>query len=108
MDKEIFQKNIGGSQKDVGENKIMALLSYFGILCLIPLLLKRDSRFVQFHAKQGLVLMIGWFFAWIPIVGWFFLIPILLIVSIIGVVNVLEGRFVKIPIIGDLAEKFNI
>ncbi len=45
-------------QKDVEENKIMAVIAYFGILCLIPLLAKKDSPYAQFHAKQGLVLFI--------------------------------------------------
>src|SRR3989339_630004 len=43
-------------EQDVEENKTVAALSYAWILCLVPLLGKRNSKFAQFHAKQGLVL----------------------------------------------------
>lgn len=89
------------------DDKTIAVLSYLGILCLIPLLLKKDSEFVKFHAKQGLVLLIGWFLVWIPFLGWILGI-VLLVLSIMGIINVLNSKREKLPIIGDLAEKFNI
>ncbi|MBD3208752.1 MAG: hypothetical protein GF370_04885 [Candidatus Nealsonbacteria bacterium] len=92
---------------DVKENKNIAVLSYLGILCLVPLLLKKESSFVQFHAKQGLVLMIGWLFIWFPFVGQV-LWAILAIFSIWGIINVLEGKKTRLPVVADLAEKFNI
>ena len=42
------------------DNKIIAALSYIGILCLIPLLAKKDSKFAQEHGKQGLIMLIAW------------------------------------------------
>ena len=68
----------GGGDSDVQQNKGMAALSYLGILCLILLLAKRDSKFAQFHAKQGLVLLIAevilgfaaGLLAIIPVIGW--------------------------------------
>ena len=45
-----------GSDPDVEANKTVAALSYISILFLVPLLGKRDSKFAQFHAKQGLIL----------------------------------------------------
>ena len=39
--------------KDIEENKYIAILSYVWILCLVPLLLKRDSEFVQFGSVSG-------------------------------------------------------
>ena len=108
--------------KDVEENKVLAAISYLGILVLIPLLMKRDSKFVKEHAKQGLVLFIAevilWIveaiFAWIPILGWIIsvLIWIILvaiaIVSIIGLVYALQGKFWKIPIVYDWAQSLKI
>jgi len=44
------------SPNKMDENKIMAILSYLSILCLIPLFTKKDNEFVYYHAKQGLVL----------------------------------------------------
>ena len=41
----------------VSENRtIMIVLSYFGILALIPFLVEKDDKEVQWHAKHGLVL----------------------------------------------------
>jgi len=35
-----------------------AALSYVWILCLYPLLFRKDSAFIQFHAKQGVALFV--------------------------------------------------
>lgn len=51
---------------DVEQNKVMAILAYFGILVLIPILAAKDSKFARFHANQGLLLciaMFGWIIA---------------------------------------------
>ncbi len=108
--------------KDVEENKVLAAISYLGILVLIPLLMKKDSKFVKEHAKQGLVLFIAeivlWIveaiFAWIPVLGliisiliWLILVAIA-IVSIIGLVYALQGKFWKIPFVYDWAQNFKI
>ena len=94
-------------QDDINQNKIWALLSYLWILVLIPLLIKKDSRFVQFHAKQGLVMLIAWFFVTIPLLG--LLIWLALVVFwFIAVIKVLEGQYWKMPVIGDFAEKIKI
>lgn len=37
---------------------VMCVLSYIGVLCLIPFLTQRHDAFVQFHAKQGFNLFI--------------------------------------------------
>lgn len=95
-------------QKDVEQNKIFAVLSYLGILVLVPLLAKKDSKFAMFHAKQGLVLLIGWAIGWLlsfVFVG-FILDVILIIFSIWGLINAATGKMTKLPVIGDLAAKF--
>ena len=38
------------------DRTIMLVLSYLGILALIPLLMKKDDPEVQWHAKNGLAL----------------------------------------------------
>lgn len=95
------------SDKDIKENKSIAVLSYIGVLCLVPFLTKRKSKFVRFHSKQGIVILIGWVFTWFPFWGWA-LGVVLLILSIIGISNVLDEKYKKLPVIGDLAEKINI
>ena len=98
---------VSDSVKDVEDNKLWAFLGYLGILCLIPLLAKKNSKFAQFHAKQGLVLTIGGFFAWIPFVGWLLAIA-LVVFWIMGVISVFQGRMKPLPIVGELAQKINI
>lgn len=97
--------------KDVEENKAISYLSYLGILFLIPMLAKRDSKFAQFHSKQGLVLTIGWFLGsfLIPVFGLGGLVYLVIIVfSIMGLVNVSNGEMKDLPVAGDIAKKFNI
>jgi len=96
-----------GEDKDIKDNKLWALLGYLGILCLIPLLGKKDSKFAQFHSKQGLVLLIGEFFVWIPFAGWILGI-IIFILWIMGIVSVINGKMKPLPIVGELAAKLNI
>ena len=99
--------NPQNEDQDVKDNKSIAVLSYIGILCLIPLLLKKDSKFAKFHSKQGLVMLIGWLFTWLPFLGWLLGVA-LFVLSIMGILNVLAGKYAKLPVVGDLAEKFNI
>ena len=101
--------------QDVKDNKIIAALSYLGLLVLVPLLAKKDSPFCQFHAKQGLVLLIAWVVigvvAVIPILGWIISILgsiLLAIFFIIGIVNALSGKAKELPLIGQLGNKFNL
>jgi len=101
------KKETTGDEKDVTENKLWALLSYFGILVIIPLFGKKDSSFAQFHAKQGLVLLIGWIISWAPVFGGIIGI-IVLVFSIFGIIYVLKGEKKKLPFVGDLAEKITL
>ena len=97
------------------DNKLMGILSYIGVLCLIPLLTKKDNTFVFFHAKQGMVLFIAEvitaLIAAIPLLGWV-VAPIIsiiwLILAIIGIVNVLDGKQKELPILGKYADKIKI
>ena len=90
---------------DIEKNKIMAVLAY--ILFFIPLLAAKDSKFARFHTNQGLVLFISAIIASvvaiIPVIGWI-VAPILgvavTILSIIGIINALNGRAKELPVIG--------
>jgi len=100
--------------KEVLEGKAYAILAYLWILCLIPLILKKDNRFAIFHAKQGVILFIGelvvGFVGIIPILGWlilFFGTILFGVLSLAGIVQALSGNFWKMPVVGDIAEKIN-
>lgn len=101
-----------------GKNS-MAIFAYLWILIIIPFLTDgKDDPFVKFHLKQGLALIIfdviGWFVSaligWFPIIGWLivwlFWITSLVLV-IIGIMNVLNGREKELPLIGRYAKNFN-
>ncbi|MCK5510958.1 hypothetical protein KAI65_05480 [Candidatus Parcubacteria bacterium] len=104
-------KPVVNKDKDVEDNKTVAALSYIWVLCLVPLLTKKRSKFAQFHAKQGLILFIaeivGVFVFWIPLIGWALGIA-LLVVSIMGVLKTLNGEWWKIPYVYDWSKKFNL
>lgn len=110
---------------DIEQNKVMAVLSYFGILVLVPILAAKDSLFARFHANQGLVLfivMIGWLIVdsiltailrailWRSLGLWsiYSLCSLLLnlvyiafaVLAVIGIVNALNGKAKELPLIG--------
>lgn len=104
--------DIKKEDKEVLEGKAYAILSYLWVLCLIPLLVKKDNKFALFHAKQGLVIFMGELIisiiGVIPVMGWtimFFGTLLFGIVSLVGIVQVLLGNYWKLPIFGDTAEK---
>jgi uncharacterized membrane protein len=108
-------EQVSETPKKAEDNKLMGILSYIGVLCLIPLLTKKDNEFVFFHAKQGVVLFIAEvitaFVAAIPFLGWVIaLLASLLwiILSIVGIVNVLGDKTKELPILGKYAAKIKI
>ncbi|HCL00766.1 MAG TPA: hypothetical protein DHW42_11760, partial [Candidatus Marinimicrobia bacterium] len=96
--------------------KIYAFLGYWGILFLVPILAKKDNDFAVFHGKQGLVLfvleVIVTILGYIPFVGWFVICPLGYIfcgiMAIIGMVQSLNGKYWKMPWLGEYAEKIKI
>lgn len=93
--------------EDVKNNKVMAILSYIGILVLIPILCAKDSKFAKFHANQGLVLfileIICGILASVKLIGWIFDIlgVVVVIFAIIGIVYAAQGKAKELPVIGN-------
>lgn len=104
------EKNDDARKNKYQDEKAITYLSYLGILCLVPLLVKKESFFAQFHSKQGLILAIGWvlgsFFYHFVFLG-LFLHIVIVIFSIQGLLAVSRGEMKKLPIVSDLAEKIN-
>ena len=96
---------------DAEVNKNITVLSYVWILCLVPLLGKRDSKFAQFHAKKGLVLFILEIIAslliWFPLFGRLFML-LLIVVSVMGIIKTLNGEWWEIPFIYEWSKKINL
>ncbi|MDP3043126.1 MAG: hypothetical protein Q8N21_01870 [bacterium] len=99
------------ADKDIEANKTIAALSYVWILFLVPLLGKRDSKFAQFHAKQGLVLfiieIIVGLVMWFPIIGQLLMLA-LIVIAVMGIIKVLNGEWWKIPYIYNWSKKINL
>ncbi len=100
------------SEKLVLEGKIFAFLSYLSILCIIPLVFKKDNDFVLSHSKQGLVLFIAQVAVFIisVIFDWLFrpLTFIIGILSLWGMIEVLQGKYVRLPVISDIADRITL
>lgn len=106
------EKEAKESADEKADNTLMGVLSYLSILVLIPLILRKESDFVRFHANQGLILFIGEVilgiltsvFSWVPV------LPIVLgllnivffVFSIIGIINVVNEKKEELPLIGKI------
>lgn len=89
-------------------NKLMGILSYIGILVLIPIFAAKDDPFVRYHANQGLVnfivALVAGVLTAIPIVGIVAgLVGIVCFVfAILGIINVVNGKMQPLPLIGGI------
>lgn len=97
------------------EDRLLSAIGYLGILCLIPLLLKKDSAFAQFHGKQGLVLLLAWIVLWlgniVPVLGqlvWLVGSVVLLVAIIVGAVNAFQGKEWEVPVLGKYAKMLKL
>ncbi len=93
---------------DIAETKFLSLFCYFGILGIVlAAILKPHSKFIRFHANQGLLLMVLSFASGIvciiPVLGWIAGIIgaiFVFVCMIIGIVNSCCGKAKELPIIG--------
>lgn len=100
-------KKTTSASTDVGKNKNMAAFSYVWIICLYPLLMKKGSKFAQFHAKQGFVLLILSIFTVVPFFGQLLMLA-LVIVSIMGIIKAVNGEWWEIPFVYEWSKKINL
>ena len=114
----IATEPVATTQKpEVQSDTVMGILCYLGPLVIIPYMTALDNPFVKYHVKQGVVLfglevviyIIGSMFLFS---GLYPLIALLnlgtLILTIIGIVNVVGKKEVALPLIGQLADKVKI
>lgn len=112
-------QNEGGN---IDHNAIMGILCYLGPLVLVPYLTDRSDPFINFHIKQGLVLLgfgimaviLGAIFPFLLFIN-LILLPVLIIfnlaiviLAIVGIVNVIKREQKPLPVIGGFASKINI
>jgi fumarate reductase subunit D len=110
-------QTVGGTEIIREQDKVMLVLSYLGILALIPLLTVKDSPYVQWHAKNGLVLGIGGgvvtsilvaIIGAIPFIGLLActLWPALIVLHILAISKALKGIRWRVPGVSDIADRF--
>ena len=106
------------------EDKAMLVLSYLGILSLIPYFtVKKDNEYVRWHTRQGIVLLLAEIVLWVALMIlsaiiafvpflyilmsflWFIFVVGCLAISIFCIVQALKGLKWKIPFLGDFIEK---
>jgi len=109
------KKTVPQKSGDIEVNKYIAAMSYVSFLFVIPLFLKRDSKFAQFHAKQGLLLFVAevvlTVVGVVPLLGWlvaFFGWILAFAFALIGILKSLSGEYWKMPILGDHVNKINL
>ncbi len=108
-----------GDPVDVEKNKVFALLSYIGILVLVPILAAKESPFAKYHANQGLVLFLieiavcvvlgcgGLIAGHVPVIGpfagcigcvvWAVVWLAFVAYAILGIVNAVNGKMKPLP-----------
>jgi uncharacterized membrane protein len=104
------------SPAPAGNNRVlMGILSYIGVLVLIPYLMEKNDPFVKFHIKQGVVLVIIEIILWVVgsmFWGFWFILQIVhlgtIILSIIGIVNVVQNKETELPLVGSFAKSIHI
>lgn len=111
-----------GSGVPSSNRNVMILLSYLWLLALIPLVVEKDDREVQWHAKHGLVLAVAELVFWVafqvvmvvlgsvlscivvifaPIIGLGFVI-----LHIAAIIKGINGQRLIVPGISQYADKF--
>ncbi len=95
---------------DVKANQNISYLCYFGLLFLIPYLMRPQSDFVKFHSNQGVVLLLasvvgGIIANFVPVFDGLveLIVDILIFVGFVkGLINVNHGVKAELPIIGGI------
>jgi uncharacterized membrane protein len=99
---------------------LMLVLAYLGILAIIPLVAEKNDREVQWHAKNGLVILVAEIalivvfsiLSHIPGVGCLAVLMfplfslVFLVVAIFGIYKAVNGQRLVIPGLSDFADRF--
>lgn len=114
--------NVSSSDKPVTSNTpeqnkstLFSALCYVGPLIIVSYALAKDDPKVKYHIKQGLVLIVIEAIVWVlgMVFGYAFS-PVIqianlatIILSIIGIINALNGKEKELPFVGQFSSKFN-
>ena len=112
------------SREEIEDGRILAAVAYLPALCFVGFAAAPENRYVQFHARQGLILfgaeVASWIALWIvsasigriPFLGLLITAVaqlavglMFLAVTVYGVAKGASGSFARIPFLGDGIEK---
>ena len=98
--------------------KMLAVIGYFSFFCILPLLVKPQSAFCQFHGKQGLILtlfflvlggvisfVLGLFTA--PYLAHNLVMLLYVVFACMGMYWAFHGHTRKLPLFGDFVSKLD-
>jgi uncharacterized membrane protein len=101
-------------KQEIREGAPFGVLSYIYFLWIFTFIFKKDNRFAEYHARQGIVIFIGHLASLIlymvPFLRWLGLLFefLLLCLCMYGIFLVLTGKSDRIPVVGDVADKLII
>lgn len=101
---------------DIEANKWVCALSYLSILFFLPLVVCPNSKYGKFHANQALVLLIFsvagsavfgalkhvFLIGWLAGIAGALYSVLIVILMILGIVNVIQGKAKELPGIGKI------
>ena len=106
------QQKYNITPEEIEAGKTMALVSY--LIFWLPFVIEesRKNKFVMYHTQQSIVIVIAYAIAGVIAVitcgiGLILFIPVL-VFQIMGIVYAIQGDVKPIPLVGQLAEKFNL
>lgn len=91
-------------KKDIDQNRDVAAFSYFLILSWVILYTRKDSKFIQFHAKQASILFL--FAILVTLLPSYFryLNLITLALAITGLIQTNQGKWWQMPVVANIIE----
>ena len=123
--KEVKKSSSKYTKENIEDGKLLAVLSYIGILALIPYFVERDNPYIKDHAKIGvnlflieaiigvglsavaavcaMTIILLWISIIIAVLEWAFGI-VSIVISVIGIINACNGEVKELPIVG----KYNL
>ena len=113
---EVVENETENDTQDINDNKGLTILAYLFALVFVPMFVRKNSKFAQFHVRQGFNLLVFWVvltvarctLGIIPYLGTHFLKYVfsvglcgVAVFSIIGIINALRGKMTPLPWFGE-------
>lgn len=115
---DVADESASFSQDEKEKGKGLSVISYISALSLISYFVEKENKFVKYHAKQGLNLFIieiigdvalsilsmifGWHLRFIPNILSTVFGVCTFALSLIGIINVLNGKAKELPVINKI------